>query len=652
MSKSRKGSESGRRGGASKEGSASRPLSPSRGGPKSIEDLGMSAINWLASELDMPIATVIKTLKTNPSILESVGRFAKTEGEREAPTAASPLLDSPSSDAGAGASSADPLGILVPIQDPLARLWIPEVRPSACQIAGSQAVQTPGMFTIELSKYDIRIYNSIDQQITRIWGDPHVNENGGGDDWHFGNDSTFILTDGTKICLDTEKNGAGEWLVEGVDIIAGNDRYHFGTGDTDGLHKDALEWDKANADVAAGDESAGMFAMKKDGTWAMQGTDGHFYDVKDESWGSYQSSGDVNIDPSQKVELSNMQQYSALYDHLPGSVDKPRGGEWDSGPDSSSEHETMMLAVPKERPKFLKYRDSSIVSTPLGYTVEVRNTEVIIWDIGGKQVTRIWGDPHVNEQNGGDQWHFGGNSTFILPDGAKIFCDTEPIASNFWVVVAVDVILGDSRFHYDKGGTGSMTDDGRAFDKANADADNRADAGIFALTPSGEWSVMARDGFFYDITPESWEAYKKDPDVDLAKGKRVNITTQQQFASRADQLPEEWVMPAVGDLHHDVKEGLGADIPGELAKLSQILPASHMRMINEVAPDLFPALAADHTLAQFLANMAEAELRLLMEHAPQLIIQHQPSDAPKDAIWPGPGMAGRRGPGAEAWWGG
>ena len=151
-------------------------------------------------------------------------------------------------------------------------------------------MRTPGMFTIEMAQYDIRIYNSSDQQITRIWGDPHVNENGGGDNWHFGNDSTFVLTDGTKICLDTELTSGNEWVVHGIDIIAGNDRYHFGTGGEDGLSKDAFEWDKQNEDVAAGDKHAGMFALKPDGTWAMQGQDGHFYDVKDESWDDYQKS--------------------------------------------------------------------------------------------------------------------------------------------------------------------------------------------------------------------------------------------------------------------------------------------------------------------------------------------------------------------------
>ena len=70
--------------GTSKEGSESRPLSPSRGGPRRIEDLGMAALNWLSSELGLPIAEVIATLEANPSLLESAGRVAKTQASSAA----------------------------------------------------------------------------------------------------------------------------------------------------------------------------------------------------------------------------------------------------------------------------------------------------------------------------------------------------------------------------------------------------------------------------------------------------------------------------------------------------------------------------------------------------------------------------------------
>jgi hypothetical protein len=657
MGKKRKGPATGSRESGAKEGSSSSALAPTRHGAKSISDLGMTALNWLATELGVPVSMVIKVLEADPSLLESVGAMAMTRAS-SAPAEGATPPEASAAISTAGQQSAEVStsdtstikGLLINIEDPRSRLFVPEFRPSACQIPGSQAVETQGMFTIELSKYDIRIYNSADQQITRIWGDPHVNENGGGDDWHFGNDSTFVLTDGTKICLDTKETSPGVWLVQGVDIMAGSDRYHFGTGDEDGLHKDAEAWDKEHADVAAGDKSAGMFALKPDGTWAMQGTDGHFYDVKDESWSAFLGSGDVNVDDAKRTDLNNMQQYSVLFDHLPDTVDAPRGGSWDSGPDQSSQFSAMKLEVPKQRPQYLKYPDSSIVSTPMGYVVEMKNTEVLIWDLQGKQITRIWGDPHVNEKNNGATWHFGGNSTFILPDGAKICCDTEPISSNFWVVVGVDVILGASRFSFKKGGEGAMSNDGREFDKANSDADNRDDAGIFALTPSGEWAVMGRDGHFYDITPESWAAYKQDPDVDLAKGKQVKLTVQQGFAAHADQFPDDWMMPAVGEVSVENKPVGPEERRQQMSELSKILPISHMKLINESQPGLFPALCEDHVLAKFIADMPIATLKLLLFHAPHLIVQNPHLRPPKDAIWPRVESVGGRAKRPDPWW--
>ena len=98
----------------------------------------------------------------------------------------------------------------------------------------------------------------------------------------------------------------------------------------------------------------------------------------------------------------------------------------------------------------------------MGYTVEVQGTEVIMGLCGQADHANL-GRSDISEGKGGDNWHFGGNSTFIL-DGTKVRCDTEPIATDFWVVVAVDVTLGSSRFHYTKKGGASMHDDGREFD--------------------------------------------------------------------------------------------------------------------------------------------------------------------------------------------
>jgi hypothetical protein len=42
---------------------------------------------------------------------------------------------------------------------------------------------------------------------------------------------------------------------------------------------------------------------------------------------------------------------------------------------------------------------------------------------GDKPLTRIWGDPHVSE-NDGDRWDFTKDSDFVLPDGTRIHCNT------------------------------------------------------------------------------------------------------------------------------------------------------------------------------------------------------------------------------------
>lgn len=609
----------------------------------------MDVLRWAAAELGVPMAMVRKVLEADPSLIEGVAAAARGKDVREPNRDPSRTPTKPKSDAVNKAQSGAPEGLLVQLEDPMNRLFVPEARPRVCQIPGSQAVRTTGQFIIEMAQYDIRIYNSNGQQITRIWGDPHVNENGGGDNWHFGNNSTFVLTDGTKICLDTEQNASGEWLVEGIDIIAGQDRYHFGTGGKDGLTKDGQAWDKENADVAAGDDSAGLFALKPDGTWAMQGKDGHFYDVKDESWGDYQSSGDVNYDQSKPYQPNELQQHAVLFDHLPAHVEDPRGGTWNQGPDQNTDYKSMKLQVPKKRPKFLKHKTSSCVQSPMGYTVEVQGTEVIIWDFAGKQITRIWGDPHVNEGKGGDNWHFGGNSTFILPDGTKVRCDTEPIATDFWVVVAVDVTLGSSRFHYTKKGGASMHDDGREFDKSTTDADNRGDAGIFALAPNGEWAIMGRDGRFYDIVDESWAEYKKDPDVDLRTGKEVKLTTQQLYAAYSDQFPEELMMPAFTSRSGDA-EWSEDERRQKLDALRRVVPVSHLKAIKEQLPGLIAALAEDLVMAQHVANMDLKTLQRLLQFAPGLIVNNPHKAPPRGAEWPVTGVTGRRAKRPEPWW--
>lgn len=183
----------------------------------------------------------------------------------------------------------------------------PDKRPPWARHEDSEIVVTPGNYTIEMRDSEVIIYDRNEDVVTRIWGDPHVDEGGkGGDDWHFGQDSTFVLPDGTKICLDTEANRHGWWFVVGVDILFGYTRYHYGVGDAKGMHNDAEEWDAAHADAAA-DKSAGLFFLQSNGQWAKMNEDGSVADVANESWGGYQATGDVTTGPAEAVGLTRAQ---------------------------------------------------------------------------------------------------------------------------------------------------------------------------------------------------------------------------------------------------------------------------------------------------------------------------------------------------------
>jgi hypothetical protein len=71
-----------------------------------------------------------------------------------------------------------------------------------------------------------------------------------------------------------------------------------------------------------------------------------------------------------------------------------------------------------------KNKDGSI-TTAGGYTIRSEGKSAA-WNItgpDGKQLTRVWGDPHVNEADG-TRWDFTKTSDFVLPDGTRINCKT------------------------------------------------------------------------------------------------------------------------------------------------------------------------------------------------------------------------------------
>lgn len=113
--------------------------------------------------------------------------------------------------------------------------------------------------------------------------------------------------------------------------------------------------------------------------------------------------------------------------------------------------------------------DGSKVTTAGGYTIEQLGQ--YDWKITGPdgKETKIWGDPHVYEGDGG-KWDFNANSTFVLGDGTKINVTTVPYgdgANGATVTGKLEIISGNDRVEVTdidkgKGKIGTVTQDGYA----------------------------------------------------------------------------------------------------------------------------------------------------------------------------------------------
>lgn len=110
--------------------------------------------------------------------------------------------------------------------------------------------------------------------------------------------------------------------------------------------------------------------------------------------------------------------------------------------------------------------DGNKITTAGGYTIEA--TSQFEWKITGPdgKTTRVWGDPHVEEGDGG-KFDFKRNSTFVLGDGTKINVTTVPYGNGATVTGKLEVISGNDRVEVtdiDKGQgkVGTVTQDGFA----------------------------------------------------------------------------------------------------------------------------------------------------------------------------------------------
>ncbi|NNE65780.1 MAG: DUF1521 domain-containing protein [Pyrinomonadaceae bacterium] len=136
--------------------------------------------------------------------------------------------------------------------------------------------------------------------------------------------------------------------------------------------------------------------------------------------------------------------------------------------------------------------DGNKVTTPGGYTIEPMGK--FEWKITGPdgKSTRVWGDPHVAESDGG-KWDFKRNSTFMLPDGTRINVNTKPWSNGTTVTGSLEIINGNDRVMISdidkgKGRIGTVTQDG--FAHANSFTGND----VFVMgRETDDWSFRGRE---------------------------------------------------------------------------------------------------------------------------------------------------------------
>ncbi len=115
-------------------------------------------------------------------------------------------------------------------------------------------------------------------------------------------------------------------------------------------------------------------------------------------------------------------------------------------------------------PGTLQVDKNGVITTPGGYKIEQLGQ--FEWKITGPdgKNTRVWGDPHVDEGDGG-KWDFKKNTCFVLGDGTHINCTTKPYGNGMTVTGQLDIVAGDQHIAVTdidkgKGKVGTVQNDG------------------------------------------------------------------------------------------------------------------------------------------------------------------------------------------------
>lgn len=208
---------------------------------------------------------------------------------------------------------------------------------------GNAVFTTSGGYQVETDVnqggHQTWIRNPAGETIAHIHGDPHVDLNADGtDDFHFGDNSSFVLGDGTEIFLNTENvagtDAAGDYthskvfLTTGVYVKAGDNIIQTGDDTADDGNREAGFREAEASEMFRGTDAngAGLFGLDDQGNAHIANNNGSWDNLQDESWDGYledagfagQRGGASNFEPEHMPSADELQSLRAEIAALEG----------------------------------------------------------------------------------------------------------------------------------------------------------------------------------------------------------------------------------------------------------------------------------------------------------------------------------------------
>lgn len=240
-------------------------------------------------------------------------------------------------------------------------------------------------------------------------------------------------------------------------------------------------------------------------------------------------------------------------------------------------------------------------------------------DMTFDSTTRIYGDPHVDEQSDGStDWDFVEDSTFILPNGVKVSVETAPYKGQDDATVSANLFIskGDHQavvagLADNSGGRGHGNDkidvvaDGSLFSDAE-----KNDGHIFVVNGDGvgDWKELsgddmtggektAVDALFQEVTTlpmnkENAALFEKlGIDVSQYKQGDVLVLTAEQTAELEAKLDSAFSVEAT-EANINLLQDLGMNLDGAIFNGKIVLSESEADVVLQSASDLTASLKA------------------------------------------------------------